>query len=80
MGSGKQTGGHATDEILEVIGDRGAEEGHGARLVGIEVIVATGDDVAEVVAVETGDDPVGPERFEVVFDGESELAAEIARG
>ena len=60
--------------------DAGAVEGHDTGFVAGEVVVAGGDDVADVVAVEAGDDGVEAALAGLGFEVEGEFAAEIAGG
>src|SRR5437764_12636438 len=75
-----QLQGQGADEFVEIIRDVRAEEGHEPRFVAVEVIVAGGNDVADVVTVEAGDNRIEAPGVQEIFDAQRELAAEVTGG
>src|ERR1017187_1690461 len=71
---------HASDQLIKVIRHVGTEEGHQPGLVTAQVIVARGNHVANIVAVEAGDDSAASTGPQEILDSQRQLAAEVTWG
>src|ERR1035438_1780125 len=71
---------HASDQLIKVIRHVWTEKGHQPGFVTAQVIVARGNYVANIVAVEAGDDSAAFTGPQEILDSQRQLAAEVTWG